>query len=136
MVNLRILFVLSIKSPPDVEPREFGIPTESDDIISIFSVVHINEVQKSWKGSWSQGAYIQSDGPMFPQTVRVGYKEYKVTGRRTKLEEPKIRFRVHHMDLTGDDKERMKLNREHIPNPIINDRRSNEFYLPLGLRIV
>jgi len=62
---------------------------------------------------------------------------YKVTGRRTKLEEPKLRFRVHHMDLTGGDKERMKLNPKYIPNPIVSgDRRSNEFHLPLDLRVV
>jgi hypothetical protein len=40
------------------------------------------------------------------------------------------------MDLTSDDKERMKLNPKHIPNPSVSDRRSNEFHLPLGPRVV
>jgi hypothetical protein len=40
------------------------------------------------------------------------------------------------MDLTSDDKERMKLNPKHLPNPIVSDRRSDEFHLPLGLRVV
>jgi hypothetical protein len=68
--------------------------------------------------------------------VRAGYKEYEVTGRRTELEEPKLRFQVHHIDLTSDDKERMKLNPKHLPIPIVNDRRSDQFHLLLGLRIV
>lgn len=78
------------------------------------SVVYIDGVQKL--SSWSQ--------------------EYKVTGRRTEIEEHKLRFRVHHMDLTSDDKERMKLNLRHLPNPIVSDQRSHEFHLPLGLRVV
>jgi hypothetical protein len=68
--------------------------------------------------------------------VRAGYTEYEVTGRRTELEEPKLRFQVHHMELTSDDKERVKLNPKHLPIPIVNDRRSDQFHLPLGLRIV
>jgi len=40
------------------------------------------------------------------------------------------------MDLTSDDKERMKLDLKHLPNPIVSDRRSDEFHLPLGLRVV
>jgi hypothetical protein len=65
-----------------------------------------------------------------------GYKVYKVTGRRAELERPKLRFQVHHMDLTSDDRERMKLDPKHLPNPIFSDIRSNEFHLPLGLRVV
>jgi hypothetical protein len=68
--------------------------------------------------------------------VRACYKEYKVTGRRTELQEPKLRFRVHHVDLTSDDKERMKLNPKHLPNPFVSDQRSVDFHLPLGLHIV
>lgn len=99
-------------------------------------MVYINDVQTSWKGAGSHGTYVQFDESTVFITVRVGYKEYKVTGRRTELEEPKLRFRVHHIDLTSDDKERMKLNPKHLPNPIISDQRSDEFQLPLGLRIV
>ena len=68
--------------------------------------------------------------------VRACYKGYKVTGRRTEPQEPKLRFRVHHVDLTSDDKEGIKLNPKHLPNPIVSDQRSDEFHLPLGLRIV
>lgn len=98
-------------------------------------MVYINDVQKSWKGSWSQGTYVQFDEPTV-FTHGSGYKEYKVTGHRTELEEPKLRFRVHHMDLTSDDKEGMKLNSKHLPNPMVRDQRSDEFHLPLGLRVV
>jgi hypothetical protein len=65
-----------------------------------------------------------------------GYKEYKVTGQRAKLEEPKLKFRVHHMDLTSDDSERIKLDPKHVPNPVVGEQRSSEFHLPLGLRVV
>lgn len=65
-----------------------------------------------------------------------GYKDYKVTGRRTELEDPKLRFRVYHMNLTSEDRERMKFNPKHSLNPIVSDGRSNEFHLPLGLRVV
>ena len=40
------------------------------------------------------------------------------------------------MDLTSDDKESMKRNPKHLPNPIVNDRRSGEFHISLGLRVV
>jgi hypothetical protein len=98
-------------------------------------VLYINDVQKSWKGGWSHGTFIHFDEPTV-FTNGSGYKEYKVTGRRTELEEPKLRFRVHHVDLTSDDKERMKLNPKHLPNPSVSDRRSDEFHLPLGPRVV
>ena len=98
-------------------------------------MVYINDVQKSWKSGWAHGTYAQFDkSAVF--TNGLGYKEYKVTGRRTELEEPKLRFRVHHMDLSSDDKERMKLNPKHLPNPSVSDRRSDEFHLPLGSRVV
>jgi hypothetical protein len=99
-------------------------------------VVYINDVQKSWKGAWSHGTYLQFDETTVFIMVWACYKEYKVTGRRTEPQEPKLRFRVHHVDLTSDDKERMKLNPKHLPNPIVSDQRSDEFHLPLGLRIV
>ncbi|KAH9991344.1 hypothetical protein BJV77DRAFT_1068323 [Russula vinacea] len=80
------------------------------------SVVLINEVQRLKKN--------HSSG------------EYKVTGRRDELQEPKLKFRVHLMDLTSDDKQTMKFNPKHIPKPTVSDQRSGEFHLPLGLRIV
>jgi len=100
-------------------------------------VVYINDVKNSWKGAWSQGhgTYVQFNEPTVSENG-TGHKEYKVTGRRNELKEPKLRFRVHHMDLTSDDKERMKLNPKHLPNPNVGDRRSGEFHLPLGLRVV
>ena len=30
----------------------------------------------------------------------------------------------------------MKLNPKHLPDPVVSDRRSDEFHLPLGLRVV
>ena len=62
--------------------------------------------------------------------------EYKVIGRRDELQEPKLKFRIHLMDLTSDDKKTMKLNPKHIPKPAVSDQRSGEFHLPLSLRIV
>ena len=63
-------------------------------------------------------------------------QEYKVRGRRDSLEEPKLEFRVHLMDLSSDDKNKMQLNHSHIPDPAVGDQRSHVFYLPIGLRIV
>ena len=40
------------------------------------------------------------------------------------------------MDLTSDDREGMNLNPKHIPTPIVSDRRSGEFHIALGLRVV
>ena len=66
----------------------------------------------------------------------LGLKDYKVTGRIDVLEEPKLEFRVYLVDLAGDDKRNMQLNPKHVPNPVVSDRRSGVFHLPLGLRIV
>ena len=95
-------------------------------------MVYINDVRKSRKGGLSHGTSVHLDG--FHNGS--GYKEYKVTGRRAELEKPKLRFRVHHMDLTSEDRERMKLNPKHLPSPIVSDMRSNEFHLPFGLLVV
>jgi hypothetical protein len=65
-----------------------------------------------------------------------GTKDYKVTGRIVELEEPKLEFRVYPMDLAGDDRRNMQLNPKHVPNPVVSDKRSGGFHLPLGLRIV
>ncbi len=128
----------SMKSPPDVVSREFGIPIESDDRLHRYSVWCI--LMKFKSHGEAAGHKVRMPISMsrsFSQAVRAGYKEYKVTGRRTELEESKLRFRVHHMDLSSDDKEGMKLNPKHLPNPTVSgDRRSDEFHLPLGLRIV
>ena len=62
--------------------------------------------------------------------------EYHVTGRRDELQEPRLRFRVNLMDLTSDDKQLMKFNPKHFPKLAINDQRSANFHLSLGIRIV
>jgi hypothetical protein len=98
-------------------------------------VVYIDDVQKSFKGSWSHSMYVQFDEPT-TFTYSSNYKEYEVTGHRTELEEPKLRFQVHHMDLMSDDKERMKLNPKDLPNPSVSNRRSDKFHLPLGPHVV
>ena len=59
-----------------------------------------------------------------------------MTSRTEVLEEPNLEFRVHFMDLTSDDRHNMQLNSKHIPNPVVSDRRSGVFHLPLGHRIV
>ena len=59
-----------------------------------------------------------------------------MTGRIEELEEPNFEFRVHLIDLTSDDRHNMQLNPEHIPNPVVGDRRSGVFHLPLGHHIV
>ena len=40
------------------------------------------------------------------------------------------------MDLTSDDRQIMKFNSNHLPKPAISDQRSDNFYLPLGVRVV
>jgi hypothetical protein len=52
------------------------------------------------------------------------------------LEEPKLEFRVHLMELTSDDQHSMRLDAKHVPRPVVSDRRSGVFNLPLGVRIV
>lgn len=68
--------------------------------------------------------------------MRLGLKGYKVTGRIDVLEEPKLEFQVYLMDLAGNDKANMRSNPKHVLNPVISDKPSGVFHLPLGLRIV
>ncbi|KAH9166548.1 hypothetical protein EDB89DRAFT_2232826 [Lactarius sanguifluus] len=56
---------------------------------------------------------------------------YKLTGRLEEHQLPKIRFCVHPMDLTNDDRHNMQLVAKYIPTPTIVDRFSSSFYLPL-----
>ncbi|KAI9462741.1 hypothetical protein F5148DRAFT_1212347 [Russula earlei] len=39
------------------------------------------------------------------------------------------------MDLTSDDRDKMKLNSNHIPNPTVNDRLSSNFNVSIGMEI-
>ncbi|KAI9511011.1 hypothetical protein F5148DRAFT_1274479 [Russula earlei] len=59
-------------------------------------------------------------------------------GRRNSVEpvEPRLKFLIHLMDLTSDDKHNMQSNPKHVPHPVVSDRRSVPFHLPLGLHIV
>ncbi|KAI0290685.1 hypothetical protein BC826DRAFT_1176746, partial [Russula brevipes] len=65
-----------------------------------------------------------------------GSPEYGVTGYKKALEEPKLAFRLHLMDITRDDRHNMKLNPRHLPNPVVSNPRSGLFHLPLGLKII
>jgi hypothetical protein len=64
------------------------------------------------------------------------FQEYTISGHREVLEEPKLEFRVHIIDLTSDDRQSIQFNPKHIPHPATNDRRSSVFHLPIGPRIV
>ena len=64
------------------------------------------------------------------------HKEYGIAGRKVEPVEPKLEFLVHLMNLTSDDKQNMQSNPKHVPNPVVSDRRSVAFHLPLGLQIV
>jgi len=63
------------------------------------------------------------------------YLEYRVTGHKEKLEDPKLKFQVYLMDITSDDKNKMQFDSMHIPNPVVSDRRSGVFHLPPGVHI-
>jgi hypothetical protein len=87
----------------------------SDCRLIASSVVHIDDVQLVGRG--------------YPS-------EYRVIGRADTLEEPKLEFRVHLMDLTSDDKHSLQLDPMHVPNPAVSDRRSGMFNLSLDVRVV
>ena len=61
--------------------------------------------------------------------------EYIVKGRQETLQRPFIRFWVHPLNLTADDKHSMQLNSKHIPSPTVNGRLSSTFLLPVGVDI-
>jgi hypothetical protein len=48
---------------------------------------------------------------------------------------PKLEIRVHLMDLTSDDRENMQLEAKYLPNPIVKDRHSSVFHVPVGMDI-
>ncbi|KAH9022040.1 hypothetical protein EDB84DRAFT_1678539 [Lactarius hengduanensis] len=54
---------------------------------------------------------------------------------REALEEPKLEFWVHLMDLSSGDKHNMQMNRKHIPCPTVNTKLSSRFNIPIGLDI-
>ncbi len=58
-----------------------------------------------------------------------------VTGRQEALQEPRLEYWVHPMDLTSDDKNNMQLDPKYIPQPTVNNRLSSAFHLPIGVNI-
>jgi hypothetical protein len=61
--------------------------------------------------------------------------EYVIAGRRQVIEEAKLEFCVHLMDLTSDDKHSMQLNPDYVPSPTVNERLSSRFHIPMFMNI-
>ncbi|KAI0280129.1 hypothetical protein BGY98DRAFT_965783 [Russula aff. rugulosa BPL654] len=62
-------------------------------------------------------------------------QEYLFTGHREATQAPRLRLKVHLMDLTSDDKHNMQLDPKYIPRPITNDRLSPSFCIPIDMDI-
>jgi len=62
--------------------------------------------------------------------------EYVIAGRRQAIEDAKLEFCVHLMDITSDDKHNMQLNPDYIPSPAVNERLSSKFSIPISMNIV
>jgi hypothetical protein len=119
--------------------REFGIPLNGHDQTQppIFRVVTINGLEEGSR--FHRGASLQPPDPVISldsPSLAIYYEEYKIIGSREAPEEPKLEFRVHIVDLTSDDKDKMQIKSKHIPNPTMSDRRSTVFHIPIGPRIV
>jgi hypothetical protein len=63
------------------------------------------------------------------------WAEYWITGRRETLKDQELEFRVHLMDLSSDDKHNLQLDAKYIPGPIVNDRFSSPFHMPMTMDI-
>jgi hypothetical protein len=61
--------------------------------------------------------------------------EYWITGHRETLKDQELEFRVHLMNLSSDDKHKMQLDPKYIPGPIVNDRLSSRFHMPMTMDI-
>jgi hypothetical protein len=61
--------------------------------------------------------------------------EYVITGRRQAIEDAKLEFCVHLMDITSDDKHNMQLDPNYIPSPAVNKRLSSKFFIPVSMNI-
>ena len=61
--------------------------------------------------------------------------EYVIVGHRHVVEEAKLEFCFHLMDLTSDDKHSMQLNSDYVPSPAVNERLSSRFHLPMFMNI-
>jgi hypothetical protein len=57
-------------------------------------------------------------------------------GRRETLKDHKLAFRVHLMNLSRDDIQNMQSDTKYIPGPIVNDRLSFSFHMPMAMNIV
>ena len=63
------------------------------------------------------------------------WAEYWITGRLETLKDQELELRVHLMNLSSDDKHNMQLDAKYIPRPIVNDRLSSRFHLPMAMVI-
>lgn len=61
--------------------------------------------------------------------------DYWITGRRETLKDQELEFRVHLMNLLSDDKHKMQLDAKYIPGPIVDDRFSSRFHIPMTMDI-
>ncbi|KAI9460706.1 hypothetical protein F5148DRAFT_1276740 [Russula earlei] len=108
------------------------VETKERKALSSALVNFIHDINRSSFGQRTSVAYIDN-----VEKWGRGYPpDYRVTGRRVEPVEPKLEFLIHLMDLTSDDKHNMQSNPKHVPNPVVSDRRSVPFHLPLGLHIV
>jgi hypothetical protein len=58
-----------------------------------------------------------------------------MTGRRETPKDQELEFRVHLMNVSSDDTQKMQLDAKYIPGPIVNDRLSSRFHMPMTMDI-
>ncbi|KAH9976971.1 hypothetical protein BJV77DRAFT_566984 [Russula vinacea] len=91
-------------------------------------VVYINGIATTpparWGNSWGRNNRFHHS------------QEYQVMGRRETLKDYKLAFRVHLMNLSRDDIQNMQSDTKYIPGPIVNDRLSFSFHMPMAMNIV
>ena len=68
----------------------------------------------------------------FMTTSYIPLSEDIVTDRRDLLA-PELEFRVHVLEITSTDKQDLQLDPKHIPKPLVNDRLSSTFRVPINM---
>ncbi|KAI9460720.1 hypothetical protein F5148DRAFT_255942 [Russula earlei] len=93
------------------------------------SVVYIDNITTIPSIRSRDGA-LKSEGPSS------GAAQYVITGRHQVLFEASLEIWVHPLGLDAGDEYNMQLHSDYIPSPLVNDRPSSRFRIPLTANIV
>ncbi|KAL5492779.1 hypothetical protein ACEPAI_4226 [Sanghuangporus weigelae] len=118
----------------DALERELGKSLHQEQECSRSQLLADIEKMRSTEGSRPQTTILEGLEKEVPYRYS-SYERYRVSGWISEQTEPSIRYSVHPLELTEEDKHRLKMDSTFNPRPKVSERGTFGFSLPIGTSI-